>query len=361
MGSVTDAETAEELISRTRALLGEEEQYTFTYDLVHLHSRAAAAFALDQRYVPHIQKEIDILNNVESRERLIKQRNILASNTRWRWFYSDVKAYLRLYLTASTENEILSAVRQYIDTLKRYFPVLSITWVPRDGDECRGCGTPLLEGSRTSLCARCDGSDEGPKETPLMKEKTKKNMAGSVENFMRCISSIEADSSVPLPELVSRSLDEYARSVGMYTSTEIQSMGIDEKGHRGPYLMSDLIELLKVTGHTEYYPEKWYVARVYWGWEPLHFDSSLKEELRRDCSTVFSLYAEDSETRSINREWLALRLLIGYLPRLSRPLCVEDFDIIKTPEILESYESMWEGFCRRNSVWRPVPLYGSWL
>lgn len=351
--------TTEGLLSITRAILGEEECYTRTYDLIHLHSRAACAFSLDPYYVPHIEKEIETARPGVEREKLVKERDILMSSTRWRWFYRDVRDYLKTFISPhSSSNDILSAVRQYVEVLKRSFPFLSITWVPQDAEQCRVCGVQLGESS-TGICARCDGSDEAPREIKP-KDKVKKNMAGSVENFMRCIEAIEADSSVPLPELVSRSLDDYARNVGMYTSTEIQLMELDQRGHRGPYQMCDLMELLKLTGHSEYYPDKWYVARVYWGWEPHRFDASLKDELRRDCATVFSLYAEDNETRSINREWLALRLLICYLPRLSKPLCVEDFGVIKTPEILEDYESTWESFCQRNVCWRPVPIYGSW-
>ena len=342
--------TPYEILEATSGMLGEEETYTDTYDIIHLHSRAAAAFALDRLYVPHIEKDISRLPEGSSlKQKYTDEKKILASCTRWTHFCSEAGAFLRTYRTSTDKIAILSAVRCYIEVLTQYFSCVNISWTP--------------PASKEDILDEFDMSDALEDiVAPVQKSRrSKKNTAGSIDNFMRCITDIETSDATSLSEVLVDSLDRLAELKGMYTSKEIREMPLDEYGRRGPYCMSDLLDLLRETDNTTYYPKKWLVSRVLWGWSVHTFGTALKEELKRDCSLVYSMCVEEAEdVSSINREWLALRLLINYRHRLSKPLIVDDFDIIKTADILEGYESMWSRFCVKNAAWKPVPIYGSW-
>lgn len=346
---------AKYLLDTSRALLGEHETYKDVYDLTHLHSRVASVFALDPEYVPIIEKDIADCRDPVARASLERQRDILASGTRWKWFYKDTKEYIKTWIGREvTERDLSSSVRLYITTLKNYFSWISIVWESSITRTCRECNTPI---TGNQSCNRCGEEQENVKKV----EKMKRSTAGSVDNFMRCIRSIMVNNCQPLPDSVSSSLDTFATSVGMYTGAEIRCMPLDADGHRGPYSIAILIQMLKATKNTDYYPEKWWVAKNYWGWDPYSIDTSAEEELKRDCSAVFSFYASEcSEEGSINREWLAVRLLLNHREKLNRPLLLTEFDIIKTPDILEGYESRWSSFCEKNKSWNPCPIYGSW-
>lgn len=348
-GNYKNTHTPYEIREATTAMLGEEETYTDSYDIVHLHSRAAAAFALDRMYVPHIDKDINKLPDGPLKEKYTEERRVLASCIRWERFCSEVGSFLHTYRVSTDKIVILSAVRCYIDVLSRYFPCVNISWIP-----------PTSREEIVDETDMGDVDDIVPVQQPNSR-RNKRNTTGSVDNFMRCISDIETSDATSLPEVLVDCLDNLAQQRGMYTSKEIREMPLDEVGRRGPYCMSDLLDLLRETKNTSYYPKKWLVSRVLWGWTVHSFGTTLKEELRRDCSLVYSMYVGESEDlSSINREWLALRLLINYRHRLTKPLIVDDFDIIKTADILEGYESMWGRFCTKNVAWKPVPIYGSW-
>lgn len=351
-----NTDLAKSLLEAVRALLGEKETYKDRFDLLHLHSRVASALSLDREFLPLIEADIELCQDEEERRSLIRQRDILARCARWHWFYADTKEHILTWQNADvSHNRLLSSVREYIEIVRRYFSCVSITWEPVTTRQCADCGT-ITVGDRA--CSQC--GDVVKKEVESKRDK--RNTAGSVDNFMRCIKSVMATKCDALPELVITSLDEFARSVGMFTSDEVRMMPLQENGHRGPYTISDLMEMLKSRGYTEYYPDKWWVAKHLWGWETQQLLPSTEEEIRRDCSAIFSLCAsEDKGDRgSINREWLAVRILLNHRSKLSLPLSLDDFDIIKTPEILESYESTWSSACEKYSSWNASPLFGRW-
>jgi hypothetical protein len=346
----------ESLLRARRSILGEFESYKNHYNILHLHSRVASALALDKEFVPIIEEDIAKCQNESERRLLEQERDILASGVRWKWFYQDTRSLIRSWSDPYTpQNELFSIVRQYIEVVHKYFEGISIVWEPTITRTCEGCGVKVPEGTRCSKC----GDMAAKSEAEPVKEK--RNAAGSIDNFMRCIRSISVSKCEPLPSTVAASLDEFAKKVGMYTGEEIRSMPLDEVGHRGPYSIADLIEMLKATGHTAYYPEKWWVAKNYWEWEPQRISPSVEEEINRDCAAVFAMHAEEFKGGgSINREWLALRILLNHRSKLTQPLLLRDFDIIKTPSTLEGYESRWNYFCSKYESWRNCPIYGSW-
>lgn len=345
------------LLDSVRSILGEKETYKDRYDLPHLHSRVASALALDPQFVPYINESIANCRDTSLRSRLEKERDILAKNARWGWFYEDVKEYLHTWNNPySTPNDVLSAIRQYIEVVNRYFEWVSISWEPNTARTCRECGT-IIEGDKP--CTTC--GDQVHKTNDEVSSRDKRNTAGSVDNFMRCIKSVIVSRCEALPERVAAKLDAFAVSVGMYTGSEIRIMAVDEYGSRGPYTIGDLMEMLKAQGYTEYYPEKWWVAKHYWGWDPQQLTPNTEEEIRRDCSAVFSMYANDLKGGgSINREWLAVRILLNHRSKLGLPLSLRKFDIIKTGDILESYETGWRTACDTHLSWNACPIYGRW-
>jgi hypothetical protein len=315
----------------------------------------ASALSMDSEFVELIEEDIEKCQDLRQRISLIKQRDILSSGVRWKWFYEDTKSIIEEWNERPTDtNEITSLSRRYLSVVKKYYDWIKILWEPHSHDTCQRCGLTLKAGEG---CEKCERSPV--KEKSSYKEK--KNTSGSVDNFIRCIRAITVSKCEPLPESVCNSLDDYARSVGMYTGSDVRNMALEGNGHRGPYTISDLMELLRLTGHTEYYPEKWWVAKNYWGWEARRITPSVEEEIRRDCAAVFSMYAEEQEvSASINREWLAVRILLNHKSKLSWNLSLSDFDLIKTPDILESYENQWSRFCERYPTWNACPIYGTW-
>lgn len=346
----------ESLLRSRRALLGEYESYKNHYNILHLHSRVASALALDKEFVPLIDEVIAKCQVETERAALEQEREILSKGVRWRWFYEDTRSLIRTWSDPSTSESVkFSIVRQYIEIVRKYVECVTIVWEPTVTKTCHGCGSKVTAGSR---CTKCGDVTSKSEAEPV---KDKRNAAGSIDNFMRCIRSISVNKCEPLPSTVAEKLDEFAKSVGMYTGEEIRSMPLDEFGHRGPYSISDLIEMLKATSHTQYYPEKWWVAKNYWDWEPQRISPTVEEEINRDCAAVFAMHAEEFKRGgSINREWLALRILLNHRSKLTQPLLIRDFDIIKTPSTLEGYESRWNYFCSKYEGWRNCPIYGSW-
>lgn len=338
----------------------QQETYDKDFDILHLHSRMASILRKDKTLLPFIDEDIEQEQDSAKKASLLREREILATLGRWKMFCCEVKDVLWDYFKLHCSDEgcddprlILPLVNKYVTIAKKYSPSLPVMWTPLPIFACARCGRETSE----DRCGRCDA----PVEKDLHLNKPKRSTAGSVSNFMRFITSLECNTSIVLPQALVGDLDNFATQQGMYTSEEIRVMPLDEYGHRGPYSMNDLLAMLEATDYTAYYSEKRLVARAYWGWEPYSFSSELRSAFQRVCSRVQMLECElnGDSSGSINREWLAAHIILAYRKDIKMKIDVRDFDILRTPEILQQYEDFWWYCCDAIGL-QYDPLYALW-
>lgn len=361
------------------------EEYEDDFDIVHLHSRIAAILIKDKDLVPYIEQDIEVQTDPEKKKSLIEQRDILKTLGRWKRFYSEVRSILYQFIEDNEQDsdlrddtqsittqgiathQRLSRIRRYIEIANRYVPNLNIIWVPKKILLCPTCSKEGIKEINVTVSGRiveqiiCPVCKNEIKKDKDDFKKSKRSPTGSVANFMRCIASIECTSSIQLPSKLVSDLDEFALSVKMYTSEEIRSMPKNEYGERGPYSLSDLKDLLKHTGYSNFYNEIWKIACIYWGWEAYSFTLEEKKNFEELCSKIQTLDSdiEGDINGSINREWLAAHILVCFKSNFKgKKFNIANFNSIKTPEIQEEYELKWAYYTKNLGL--PPTQYYSW-
>ncbi len=313
-----------------------EEVFHTSLDLFHVHSRVACVMLHDHEYEPLITRDIQSCKDPEERRRLEEDRHKLIHHHRWKRYCEESYPLIEQWARVrGTSQETLLCVR-YVNLVKQYIPCCRIQWVPPENKD--------VSLPRSEVASRCNA---------------RRKTNGSLDNFTRFIvENIRIAHSGSLSEELFRRLDDYCSRVQMIPSATIRSMPINpETGKRGPYTMQDLLRLLKLSGGSAYYADKWKIAMIWWGWEPYPLNHEIEQELK----TKYNIMSSYCEQRSMNREYLAIRFLTNVVDRIPRRIDILDFDIISTAAILQRYENEYTKIVReRHLPWTTAPLYGTW-
>lgn len=277
----------------------------------------------------------------------------------WREYLERSKDILVKYDGMSKDEPTHDLVYQYNEIIRDYSSIVIIRRIEHDYTLCPNCKNPRMNSSGTVVCPDCGITDtlvskECYQSTGRKHVFIQKNQYLTRDNFMKGLYRYQGKISRKLPYEMFDRMDEYAERYEMPTSSEVKKMDLSADGRRGPreYTRSYMKSLLITLGYKPFLNDINLILHLYWGWtlpDVTHLESQIKEDYE-NSQAVFNEIQKDRQSCLI----LPYRLY-RHLRKVGYPCKIDDFDIVSTPEIRQSYESIWKEICDKLG-WDFEPL-----
>lgn len=189
----------------------------------------------------------------------------------------------------------------------------------------------------------------------IAKSSTNRNEYDPKSNFENLLRRKQCKQENLIDPKVFEDLDNYFANYKLPTSAQIKAQPCLPDRTKAGTSLEMILKALSDTGHVIYYDDVDLLCHLYWGWEPLNVEM-YQDRIMADHDAVENMYQtliteQKLERKSaINTQYKLFQILRRYVP------CkVEDFKMIKTPEILEFYDTIcaqiwerlgWTGFVR---------------
>lgn len=176
----------------------------------------------------------------------------------------------------------------------------------------------------------------------------------SRENFIKGLQRFQGKRARKLPVDMFERMDSYVKRFDLPVSEVVKKMNVRSDGKRGPkeFTRRYMKSLLDELGYESYYNDINLITHLYWGWELPNL-SMHEEQIKKDYDMAQSVFNDIPKDRQSS---LVLPYqLYRHLRRVGYPCDIDDFDIVTTPEIRQSYESIWKEICRRLD-WEFQPI-----
>lgn len=218
---------------------------------------------------------------------------------------------------------------------------------------CPGCGGDTEDVEITSqglqCCRHCCSVRESVVKTPFFKDGNRVNnsLGNNYEdeaNFYKAFLRFQGKHPVKLPENLMSDLDDYFDRLNLPRGEEIRKMPLKENGRRGKTDKEMMYTALADRGYAAHYEDINLICHLYWGWI-LPDISHLETQLMEDYRESQRVYEEIPKKRhsSLNSQYRLYR----QLQKLGYPCSSVDFKMIKTTNIIDDYEDIWEQMCER--------------
>lgn len=277
----------------------------------------------------------------------------------WREYLTRSKDILLRYKELDPDESNHDLVYEFNQIIRDYCTIIIIRQINHDYTLCPGCDLPRVHQGGSLICQTCGIQDEliskeSYRGTGRRHAYNKKNQYVSKDNFLKGLQRFQGKRSRKLPVDMFDKMDEYARQFGMPVSDEVKKMPLGADGRRGPkeYTRAYMKSLLDILDFKTYYNDINVITHLYWGWK-LPDISEFEEQIKKDyelSQSVFNELHKDRQSSLI----LPYRLY-RHLKRVGYPCNIEDFDIVTTPEIKQSYEDIWKEICDKLG-WEFEPI-----
>lgn len=172
-----------------------------------------------------------------------------------------------------------------------------------------------------------------------------KNNYETRENFRKVMLRYQCKEDVVFPEDLESKLDDHFTKYSMLTGAKVRELNVNGEWH---FLFTNKELLFRALADIKYnnYYKYWYsIVHFYWGWHVRDI-SNIEEEIMEEYDMAQRVYEKikskfKKKISSMNAQYSLLRLL----KRKKHECEVRDFKIIKTPDILDSYEEIWRITC----------------
>lgn len=269
----------------------------------------------------------------------------------WREYLERSKDILVKYDGMSKDEPTHDLVYQYNEIIRDYCSITIIRRIEHDYTLCPNCKNPRVNSSGLVICPDCGITDtliskECYQSTGRKHVFIQKNQYLTRDNFMKGLYRYQGKVSRKLPHEMFDRMDDYAIQYNMPTSEQVKSMPLNSEGRRGPkeYTRSYMKSLLDKLGYKSFINDINLILHLYWGWtlpDVTHYESQIKEDYEKS-QTIFNEIQKDRQSCLI----LPYRLY-RHLRKVGYPCRLEDFDIVSTPEIRQSYEVIWKEICEK--------------
>lgn len=289
----------------------------------------------------------------------------------------DILSDTSTYETISDIRRI-NIIDEYVIKARHHFD-LRIERIINKGRICPVCRTSLIDVSPRDGCIYCPGCDsqlpeiiqsaymtDGSRVNPLSK-----NNYVNRSNFEDIFCRYCGIYPVNLMDNMLNDLDDHFaynnyrfnlleddnNHPTSYRAVEIKQMQTNDKGWKGPYKVRHMLNALKKTGYTSYYPDVNYICHVFWDCD-LPNITHLTKQIMDDYDVSNDVYqqikSKYKKTSSINTTYHLYRLLEKNGVNCDH----EDFKIIITHSILTTYEKMWKEIClvAEWPIPKPIPV-----
>ena len=378
--SLDDFESLPRITTMTNQYEEDNQEDTIYYDhhcdLSKVHVKVRNKFSELHSKVPEWKMELSRLeqqlesgstkiieNTLKKRIAVIKDLIHMTSEENgfllWREYLNRSKDILLEYTKLTPEDDTHDLVYRYNGVIRDYCSILIVRKINHDYTLCPNCNKPRVNSNGSIICVDCGIKDEliskeSYQSTGRKHTFVQKNQYLTKENFMKGLQRFQGKRSRKLPVDMFERMDEYARKFDMPTSEEVKKMPLNNDGKRGPKVYNRLYmkSLLDILGYESYYNDVNLITHLYWGWT-LPDVSEYEEQIKKDyelSQTAFNEMKKDRQSSLI----LPYRLY-RHLRKVGYPCKIEDFDIVSTPEIRQSYEEIWKEICNKLG-WEFEPI-----
>jgi hypothetical protein len=239
-------------------------------------------------------------------------------------------------------------IEKYLDIFKRYHEI-HITHTQNLKTICSVCQTDLTkiisEEAGIVVCPKCNTEKTMLIHTSIVSEVKYMNSKDGYEdreNFWKALQRFQGKQNNHIPERLYKELDEYFKSFGLSIGKEICSHELTKKGTRGNTSRGMMFKALSETNNSVFYEDVNLICHLYWGWL-LPDISADEEQIMNDYDMTQEVFKKIPKDRrsSLNaqyRLWQHLRIRGYRYP-------IEDFKIVKTPDILVEHDRIMKIMC----------------
>lgn len=239
-------------------------------------------------------------------------------------------------------------IEKYIDIFKRYHDI-HITYIQNLKTFCQVCQFDLSkcisEEAGIVVCPRCNTEKTMLIHTSIISEVKYMNSKDGYEdreNFWKALQRFQGKQNNHIPERLYKELDEYFKSFGLPIGKEICALELTKKGTRGNTSRGMMFKALSESNNSVFYEDVNLICHLYWGWL-LPDISADEDQIMNDYDMTQEVFKKIPKDRrsSLNaqyRLWQHLRIRGYRYP-------IDDFKIVKTPDILVEHDRIMKIMC----------------
>lgn len=244
-------------------------------------------------------------------------------------------------------------LEKYLDIFKRYHEI-HISHTQSLKPICQVCQYDLTkiisEEAGVVVCPKCNTEKTMLIHTSIVSEVKYMNSKDGYEdreNFWKALQRFQGKQNNHIPERLYKELDEYFKSFGLAIGKEICSMELTRKGTRGNTSRGMMFKALSETNNSVFYEDVNLICHLYWGWL-LPDISADEEQIMNDYDMTQEVFKKIPKDRrsSLNaqyRLWQHLRVRGYKYP-------IDDFKIVKTPDILVEHDRIMRIMCEECNL-----------
>jgi len=301
--------------------------------------------------IKYLETEYEkLINNVEETKYLYLTKNILEQYN----LIGPKKKVISFNNTKQSKKEDLLHIKyrkllieKYLDLFQRFHDI-NIIYNHSLKTVCQTCSLDLTKyilEDGIVVCPRCNTEKTLLIHNSIVSEVKYVNSKDGYEdreNFWKALQRFQGKQNNHIPERLFKELDEYFRSFGLPIGLEICKLELTKKGTRGNTSRGMMFKALSETNNSVFYEDVNLICHLYWGWL-LPDISANEEQIMNDYDMTQEVFKKIPKDRrsSLNaqyRLWQHLRIRGYRYP-------IEDFKIVKTPDILVEHDRIMKIMC----------------
>ena len=369
-------------------------KYSTDFNILWVHKVISTHYSMQHKKMSRLEKELELKTMLMEKaiteiDRFDIKRKInkiedeiddIKNQHSWKKYNEESKEYIESYKeirpthkvvrfgkneTGDAEEEDMLNLRlyiigKYLDVAKKYYPI-DVRIETKYNPNCPVCSGDLEElGIESDGVLQCVcgyeqilySKESIYKDTTRVESNRSDNNYQDRDNFEKAIMKYQGKQENNLPSSMFVDLDKYCRSYGFPTSDEVKNMPLNVDGSRGSWMNPDgtsgrtsrefLFKALKETGYADYYDDERLILYLYWNW-PRPNISNLEEKLMDDYDLTQAAYIKIPKTRksSPNTQYRLFR----HLQANGHKCTIDDFRVVKTPDILQEHNNLWKTMC----------------
>ena len=297
-----------------------------------LRSEESEILSSPEKYKQETSALVDVYRSLGSLPKVISLKS--AEKTQ---IHHDKNYRLRHYV-----------ISRYLDHARQYIQLNVTREIPTE-DKCPECQCDMSdvimnEDNGIQTCPHC-----GYEKYNLMRSAMTFDNSGSPtlsrtsyddrENFLKGYRRYEGKQPNRLPNDLEEQLDAYFISFGMPKCEEIRKLPLTENGTRGDTTREMMFRALAATGNAAFYEDVNFICHLVWHWS-LPDISHLEEQVLEDYELTQRVYESLPRERKSNLN-IQYRLF-KHLEMRGHSCTIDEFKTIKTRDILEYHDSVWQ-------------------
>lgn len=244
-------------------------------------------------------------------------------------------------------------IEKYVDIFQRYHDI-NIIYPTNNRTLCQVCKFDLTklisEDVGGVVCPKCNTEKIALIHTCIASDTKFNNSKDGYEdreNFWKALQRFQGKQNNHIPDRLYKELDEYFKSFGLPCGENICKMELTKKGTRGNTSRIMMFKALSETNNSVFYEDVNLICHLYWGWL-LPDISADEDQIMKDYDNTQEVFKKIPKDRrsSLNaqyRLWQHLRIRGYKYP-------IDDFKIVKTPDILVEHDRIMKIMCEECNL-----------